>query len=243
MEREFVDDDDHGVPECAEISIDRHFISSRGFEVMENQLTNMGLSLTSRLDRVEYLLEGVQNVCPNPNSIPLQIVNKSIEETSVSAERKDDKVSKSRDPVELHHRKMKNPRKVLIVGDAQCRGAAELLNDYNKVNFRIETLLKPNAVLEAVVGGLAQLTRDFCKDDFMVVFAGTHDVLRGNDLDVGLIRDLKTSLDHTNVCVVTVPKLNIKPTYNMYVDKFNSKLREVISTINSVDFFLFDISK
>ena len=71
--------------------------------------------------------------------------------------------------------------------------------------------------------------------------AGTNDVLTKTDLKPELILNLQKSLNNTNVYVVSVPVLNVKPAYNTAINRFNTTMREIIFKMGSGNFKFIDL--
>ena len=124
-------------------------------------------------------------------------------------------------------------RKILIVGDSQCRGATQIFNDYVGKEFSVETFVKPNALLLDVVSDLPCMTRNYCRNDFVLIVAGTNDVLSKRDLNRDLIAELAKGMSHTNVCILSVPILNNRPNLKDRINDFNRAMRETLSVINN----------
>ena len=79
--------------------------------------------------------------------------------------------------------------KMLSGGDEHCRGVRELMQDY-KVQLKIQTVIKPNALFEDVIKDVAQMARGFGKEDILLIFAGTQNALHKKELDIDLITEV-----------------------------------------------------
>ena len=226
-----------------DVRTDGGLVVSERLARIEEKLAGMEVLFTSKFGRIESVLGGSKcaDININSSTTSLRNVNKSTQTTPVNSER--DEAPTNKEPAAQQCGKLKDKRRILFIGDDQCRGATDLLQDYDKVNFQIETLIKPNALFGDIVNNIKQMARDFNNKDFVVIFAGTYDVLRMNEVDVGIIHNLKTDLKHTNVYITSVPTINIKPEYSNHVKKFNNIMREVIDDINCENFTFFDIGK
>ena len=227
------------------------------------QISNLQKTLTEEIGRIKSLMvasqskvanshfEANQSVTQNINKPTLStsvqqcssMVNshKPIASTSMRHEEKEKNAKKSQNPSQKLPNCVDEMRNILIVGDDQCRGATQLMQDYSKAGFHIETVVKPSATFEDVTGGIVQMARGFGKSDFVLIFAGTNDVLREKEFDRKKVTDLIMCLKHTNVCVTSVPLLNTKPKYNVFVNDFNDKMRQIVSDFACDNVVFFDV--
>lgn len=136
------------------------------------------------------------------------------------------------------HRK---PR-ILILGDSQSRQGTSLLKDYIKDNYCVETVTKPGATFDAVTSGLDSMTRTFTKRYFVIIVAGTNDILAKHKFDRNVVKRVQSDLKHTNCILVTVPFFNVKRHLNNDVHCFNSDLYKSVCSFNTDNFKLIDIN-
>lgn len=157
-------------------------------------------------------------------------------ETS-SREKEDAAVPRQKSPVPVN---CKN--RILIVVDSQSREGSVIAEDYAKDKFAVETITKPNAPFEEVAENVKQLTKTFSKNDFVIIIAGTINILNHIKFNVDSINNLRDDLIHTNCYVVSVPFLNVYPTYNQFISTFNQKLRKSIDGFDSENFKFVEIN-
>lgn len=118
--------------------------------------------------------------------------------------------------------------RILIVGDGQCRGATRILKGYTGSVHKVETIVKPNAVFAGVVEDVKGLAASFGKDDFVIVVAGTADVLRGWSMRAHVMRGVISSLKNTNVYFVSVPYLGGNGLHNGRAYEYNCSMYDSV---------------
>lgn len=96
--------------------------------------------------------------------------------------------------------------KILLLSDSHGRNLAQMLK--TKVNpcnnrFSIESICKPNATFGQVTEDVKNLTKDFNKDDYIIITAGV------NDTELNIFKDsVLATLNacfHTNILINTIP--------------------------------------
>lgn len=134
--------------------------------------------------------------------------------------------------------------RILIIGDSQSRQATVLLKDYVRNNYEIETIIKPGATFEAVIDNIKLLTKSFNQNDFVIVIAGTNNILKRLMLNGDAVFGLHTDLNHTNCLIVSVPyfKFNVRRNVIRDVQLFNSVLYECVCSVNCKNFKFVDIN-
>ncbi|PNF17985.1 hypothetical protein B7P43_G17446 [Cryptotermes secundus] len=118
--------------------------------------------------------------------------------------------------------------KIRIVGDSHARGLANELKGKLTLDFETQGLVKPGSP----VGELVHLTdsdlKDLTMNDVCVVWGGSNDVGRNeSNLGIRALKQIISSLNHTNVIVINVPpRYDLAPNscVNDEVQKFNRKL-------------------
>ena len=214
---------------------------SQDIALIREQMKAMESALTTKLTIVETLLKEKRAIEREDNLKNIAKIQKvNINKPAVTSGSEPCKRISKQNPVSQQALENTssdggniNVGKILIVGDSQCRGATQLFNDYVGKCYSVETFLKPNAMLEDVARDLPQMTRNFGGKDLVVVFAGTNDVIRQRELNQDIILNLGTGMSETNLCIVSVPKLNVKPELLCTINNFNQSMHEVISNINS----------
>lgn len=95
--------------------------------------------------------------------------------------------------------------RLLFLGDSQGRSMGSILRDILGKLYLVESIFKPNALFEDVVRDITNLTMGFTKTDYVVVQAGTNNVLRKRMISDEVLKNLVRSLTHTNLILVSVP--------------------------------------
>lgn len=95
-------------------------------------------------------------------------------------------------------------QKVVLLSDSHGRR----LNYILKKRFQGEvfSMVKPNATIEQVAGGLDGELRNLGSKDHLVILGGTNDICSGTDINVkSTMRNIALKTKHTNVIICTIP--------------------------------------
>lgn len=124
-----------------------------------------------------------------------------------------------------------NIRRILILSDQHGYSLGSLIQNSAK-GLCVQSVIKPNAIFANVILNIADLTRDFTLNDYVVVLAGYNDLRDGHyPLFKNINRVLK-NLGHTNLLVVSVPSKHSDPKVINAISKFNSGLSRYINRLN-----------
>lgn len=134
------------------------------------------------------------------------------------------------------------PGRILIVGDSQSRMSTVLLKDYVRTNHIIETIVKPGATFESVVDNLKSLTQSFGENDYIIIIAGTNNILKKSPLNRNAVFKTYSDLRQTNCILVSVPFFNVNKHSNQDVENFNSELFNCVRSVNCPNFKFVDIN-
>lgn len=135
-------------------------------------------------------------------------------------------------------------KKIVILGDSHGRNCSKVLIELlNCSKFEIQTIFKPNAAYEYVVSDIENLTRDLSMQDFVIIMAGTNDIIRKRTVSNELIERTVNSLSHTNAIFVTVPFMNIKENLNDRIYFHNYRLYEYLRTIDRPNLNFLDVNE
>lgn len=130
---------------------------------------------------------------------------------------------------------------VLILGDSHARGIGPLFtNNSESDKFNILSIFKPNAKVKDVTSEIKSLTKDFNFNDYIIIMAGTNDILCNQNLgDIfKLFLYLKNVVNYTNVIVSAVP-YNMKIlNLNLSIFKLNKFLYNICE--KNFNFYFFD---
>ena len=167
-----------------------------------SKISLMESTLTAKLTGMESLLEGSSSFDRSTNHENSKNVNKSIAAPSgeclcdESLVEQESAILSSQVNINIARK-----RRVLIVGDGNCREARKILLDYTKSNFDVISFFKPNAPLEETLNNIQQMSRGFDKHDLIIVLAGINNVLQGKPLKEAFLDDLVSHVQHTRLCV------------------------------------------
>ena len=75
--------------------------------------------------------------------------------------------------------------KILMLADSQGRHMAKKLHKTFASQYAVQIIFKPNAELYNVTIDVRNLTKDFSESDYLIILAGTNDVLKGKKIQVG----------------------------------------------------------
>jgi hypothetical protein len=108
----------------------------------------------------------------------------------------------------------------------------------------VTNIFKPNATLGNVVGELKELSKDFTKEDHVIIVGGP-----GNSLDRDLnykiendINSIAKNSTHTNVGFVGLLERHDRPHMNKWVRSVNIRLERALWDIDKTHIGLIDVS-
>lgn len=120
----------------------------------------------------------------------------------------------------------------LILADSHGRDINKILLNNFKLNFKSESVFKPNATFTQVTNNISSLTSKFCKKDKVLILAGTNDFNHGRYPSFKCIVDVLNQCKNTNVTLGLVPYRYDQRHYNKFIRKYNLKLIEVVKKYN-----------
>lgn len=131
----------------------------------------------------------------------------------------------------LRHYKLNQPKektakqKITLLSDSHGRGLRRLLQTRLGDNCDVLSIVKPNATLENVAGGLDQEISGLKGSDHLVILGGTNNVDFRDDYDVKpFVKEIASKTVDTNVILCTVPLRYDKPNLNSKIRKINIDL-------------------
>jgi lysophospholipase L1-like esterase len=91
--------------------------------------------------------------------------------------------------------------RVLLLGNSQARGCADLLKQNLNSDIGVSGFIKPGAMFSDILG--TNLEKDMSKDDVVVVCAGSNDISKNNAKE-GLkkLTNFVRKSSHTNIIVI-----------------------------------------
>lgn len=111
-------------------------------------------------------------------------------------------------------------KKVIVVGDSNARGIAQLLKNKLPANFRVTGTCVPNGTMEEVLDISKETINKIKETDFVVIIAGFNDVSQGN---LPNLSKLKALAEKSNVLISEVRLMH----------KTNRHLNKLIYQLNS----------
>lgn len=135
--------------------------------------------------------------------------------------------------------KTKNSKgNILILADSHGRNVASL---FNKLllhkNYSITSFFKPNAQFHNVTENIAELTKDFGANDYVIVMAGSNNVLNNSPVTITSVISTLKCVKHTNTVLIGAPFWQNKTMYNNNIYLLNSLLYDTSKSFPNVDFF------
>lgn len=218
-----------------------------GKQIIINNLHATIETLTKKINNTKIVVHtevqtDIIDKCEKFTQLDLPVQEKKMESKVVAAEQIgiDQRVHLSVDTVGDRIPTQGSPR-ILLLGDSQFRGIADVTTDVFGPAYSIQSVFKPNALFENVVEDIVKLTKSFTMSDYVLLCAGTNNALRSLAIEKNQICKLFNSLSHTNFVVFSVPYCFNKMTYNELVYKFNCDLYGIVSLSNN--FIFIDVNQ
>ncbi|CAG9764511.1 unnamed protein product [Ceutorhynchus assimilis] len=121
---------------------------------------------------------------------------------------------------------------LLILGDQNGYGLGSLIQSSNE-ELTVQSIIKPNAMFADVIEDMANLSKYFTLEDFVLVLAGYNDLKNKKYSSFKSINSIFKKLGHTNLIVLSVPyKNNCDFTVNRAIFRFNYKLCLYMNRLN-----------
>lgn len=201
-----------------------------------NQIT-LGTSLCRRAstedkEGVDYHAEGRKNKLNKGNKIS---------EIDVLKVRKEDNAIQN-----IAHKSPRSARKILVLGDSHVRGSAVILNSSlcaHEHECIVQTICKPNALFRSVVADVHELVGDFGFEDYVIVEAGSNDILKGITFRTEIVSELLTKLAHTNVLFLSVPFASGRLVLNNLIADYNYNLYKILLSYGCINVGFIDVNK
>ena len=121
------------------------------------------------------------------------------------------------------HPPRRRPR-VLLLSDDQGRFMATKMCGVFGNSHGVQSIFKPNATIVDVLADAPSLTKDFDKKDYVILMAGTNNIIRRQTINHTYFSRILNAMKHTNMIVLTVPYQTIDTNVNHRIFKFNSSL-------------------
>lgn len=131
----------------------------------------------------------------------------------------------------LSNKSISSKPKILLLGDSHARTGGEILNN-NFPNFETLSVVKPNAKIEAVLNNAIQLTKDFSKEDYIIIIGGTNNALTGAHLNRDFLEKVCNCFNKTNVILCAVPFWLNRPILNEFINSVNMEMYNIFSKVD-----------
>lgn len=129
---------------------------------------------------------------------------------------------------------------ILILADSQGRSIGDIMCDKIE-DYKVTCIFKPNAAWMDVINNIESLTANYGKSDYVVIWAGLNDALKGRTLPSDVIGQVLARLSHTNVIQLTVPLLVNRPVLNNFILNINNCISDATELCNHA--FKVDINR
>lgn len=116
-------------------------------------------------------------------------------------------------------------QKITLMSDSHGRSLGRMLQTSLGRNYEVLSVVKPNATLENVTGGLDCEISGLKNSDHLVIIGGTNDINDTNEFDIRhYVNRIAHKTKHTNVILCTIPLRYDKPYLNKKIRKINIDL-------------------
>ncbi|KAG8247866.1 hypothetical protein J6590_052285 [Homalodisca vitripennis] len=131
-----------------------------------------------------------------------------------------------------------NKSNILMFADSHGREMYKNLAEiWPKSNVNISCIYKPNATLKSVVTDLKLLTKDFTKDDSVIIIGGTNDdIVDKEDKLINIFKDIIQLTTLTTVRIAAIPCRHDVPGLNNRIAYINMELEKILSQHLDADF-------
>lgn len=128
--------------------------------------------------------------------------------------------------------------KILLLSDSQGRYCAPILKKmFDEDFYNPLAIFKPNADFDNIVSDVETLTKDFDKNDYVIILGGSNNALNGTSVSNNFVERLKNTSKKTNLIIYLTPFWQTNITFNKAILENNfqliSALRNEVKIINS----------
>ena len=118
--------------------------------------------------------------------------------------------------------------KITVIGDSHARNCTQLIQDNFSADFRVTSVVKPDAGLEQVTNSLQEELKTLNGNDFVVVWGGAKHIRKNNMKEVlkSVCKFVKENSDLNIVLIDSPHRYDIIPEscVNLEVLKFNRQV-------------------
>lgn len=171
-----------------------------------------------------YVLHNIELICSRINKqIPIQDDRCYVQNFSVSRIYESIERLKKSNQIRIEPKTVKG--KVTLLSDSHGRGLCHLLQSRLGERSAVLSVVKPNATLENVTGGMDREITGLKSSDHLVVLGGTNNIDGRTEYDIKpFVNELANKTKHTNLVLCTVPLRYDKPHLNKKIRKINIDL-------------------
>lgn len=128
-----------------------------------------------------------------------------------------------------------NKQKILLLADSNGRNCGKILNNlFDDNSFSTFCIFKPNGLFENIVEDIVQLTKNFNKNDHVILFGGTNNACLGKKISDDFLRTLKQALLHTNIYIILAPLWKNQIHFNSIIIGNNLKIAGIFNNAKIV---------
>lgn len=125
-------------------------------------------------------------------------------------------------------------RKMLILSDEYGRHLDSLIKKCGISSLQTETIIKPGALFRNVVEDIANLTKHYTINDYVLIIAGTNDFKQRK---YPIFKEIQSRIRYctsTNIIFTSVPSIHCLKEHHESLKKYNRKLSEYASRLNRI---------
>lgn len=120
-------------------------------------------------------------------------------------------------------------KKVSIVSDSHGRHIRETLTELLGNDYFVDSYIKPGATLDVVLQDVRSVTKNYNKNDFLIIFGGNNDIgSESQSQIVELTKRITSELTHVNVLHTTLFYRYDKPELNNCIFEINKDVCRVV---------------
>lgn len=127
---------------------------------------------------------------------------------------------------------------ILILAEQNGGDCGKIMKKATINNFDINCQFKPFAIFEDIVSEYNVLTKNFNKSDYVIIFVGANNAIKGKQISEKCLSDLLNYSKKTNLILVSAPYFNNRPVLNNLIFNENLKLYTFIRNINDSALFI-----
>lgn len=135
-------------------------------------------------------------------------------------------------PDKTNSKQVDNKNKILILSDSQGRNSAALLNKLLDYNYSVQSVCKPNAMFDDVVSDVDNLSKYFTRNDFVIILAGSNNVLKHKPISQETFEKLYCVSKRVNLIYTAIPYWKNNCDLNNSLFNFNKTIFNNLKLFN-----------